>query len=370
MPTLVDQPVPAPASMTLLLRPTRDEIARARRQVQRKALVIAGLGVVGYTLLVLAPVGVPARVTGAVLLTYACVTTAMCIMHDANHGAFTSRRRTNHIVGFSSDMIGASSYLWRAKHGNLHHTSTNVAGLDSDIELAPFARLAPGQPWKPWHRFQHIYLWGLYGFVTLQWFLVADAAALLRALRHPTVRQPRPTAGEIASIVGGKVAHTTWAIVIPCLLHDWRVVIGVYLLISWVCGLILSMVFQVAHCVEAAEFPESDSPTDRAGFELHQLSTTVGIRSDNRLVTAALRFSLGGLEYQVEHHLAPRLPHTLYPALAPRLEALCAERGVQYRTHPSVRGALSSHARWLRRMGARPAPSWRPSPAAIGARQR
>ncbi len=370
MPTLVDGPAPAPASFTVLLRPSRESIAAARRQVQRKAMVIAAMGLTGYGILVVAPVPLVVRFAGAFLLCVAAVMTATCIMHDANHGAFTTKRSTNHLVGFSADLLGASSLLWRAKHSNLHHTSTNVAGLDSDIELAPFARLHPAQPWKPWHRYQHLYLWFLYGFVVLQWFVLADTAALWRALVRPTVRQPRPSAFEVAGVVLGKVLHIGWAIVIPLLLHSWWHVALWYLGISWVGGLALSMIFQVAHCVDEAEFPDDDSPTDRQGFERHQISTTVDIRSENPLVAATLRWTLGGLDHQIEHHLAPRLPHTLYPQIAPQLAALCAERGIKYREHTSVHGALASHARWLRRMGARPEATWSPSERAVGARRR
>jgi linoleoyl-CoA desaturase len=64
---------------------------------------------------------------------------------------------------------------------------------------------------------------------------------------------------------------------------------------------------------------------------------------------------MGGLDFQIEHHLAPRLPHTTYALIAPRLEAACAERGIDYRVHASLTEAIRSHARWLREMGRPPA---------------
>jgi len=168
-------------------------------------------------------------------------------MHDANHGAFSVSRRTNRVVAYSADVLGASSWVWRFMHNTLHHAHTNVVGRDSDIEQAPFARLAPQQPWRPWYRYQHVYMWVLYGFLTAKWFVVSDVAALLKG-GFGTDRFARPPRRrEIVVITSGKLVHLGWAVFIPLLLHPWWGVALFYLGGSWLVSFTLAMVFQLAH---------------------------------------------------------------------------------------------------------------------------
>ena len=139
-------------SLTQEMMPTSEEIDRARRRLHRKAALISVLAVGSYAALVFAPVGFAFRVVFALVLVVASVAIATGVMHDGNHGAFSRSKRVNHIAGWSSDLLGGSAFLWRFKHNRLHHGNTNVVGYDLDIDQVPFARLAPQQPWRPWHR--------------------------------------------------------------------------------------------------------------------------------------------------------------------------------------------------------------------------
>jgi linoleoyl-CoA desaturase len=336
--------------------PTAEEIARGRRRLHRKALLIAVLGVGSYSGLVFAPVWWPLRIVFAGILVIAATATATSVMHDGNHGAFSRSPRVNRIAGWSSDLLGASSFLWRFKHNTLHHGNTNVVGYDTDIDQMPFARLAPQQPWRPWHRYQHIYMWVLYGFLTVQWFVMSDLVTLFRRRVGDHALRVPPRKRDVVLITVGKLVHLGWAIVIPLVFHPWWGVVAFYLACSWSVGFLLANVFQLAHCVDRAEFFTADAPRRGPDFELHQLRTTVDIRCRVPVVRRFVRWLMGGLDCQIEHHLAPKLPHTTYPLVAPRLEAACAERGVMYRVHPSLTAAVRSHANWLRRMGERPDP--------------
>lgn len=345
---------PASASLTQRMWPTPAEIAAGRRALHRKAAFIAVLAVGSYATLVFAPVGLAVRVLSAAVLVVACIAIATSVMHDGNHGAFSRSNRVNRLAGWSSDLLGASSFFWRFKHNTMHHANTNVVGFDGDIDQMPLARLAPQQPWHRWHRYQHLYLWFLYGFLAMQWLAFGDLRTLVRkrvgthALRTP----PRPR--DVALISFGKVLHMTWALVIPLLLHPWWGVLAFYVANSWLVGLFLATLFQLAHCVDRAEFFTADAPRRGPHFETHQLRTTVNIRHELPVLGRFTRWLMGGLDYQIEHHLAPGLPHTTYRLIAPRLEAACRERGVDYRVHPSLAAAVGSHARWLRQMGRRP----------------
>jgi linoleoyl-CoA desaturase len=272
---------------------------------------------------------------------------AFCVQHDANHGSYFKRRRYNEAMGWTSDaFLGISSYAWRVKHNVAHHTYTNIDGYDNDIDQ-PLARFAPMQPPKRWYRFQHLYVWPLYSLMGLHWQTVGDLWSLYRggygksALRFPS-------GWTRAGMLGGKALFVGWAIAVPLVVYPWWVVAATYVGLSMVMSIVMATTFQLAHCVEEASFA---SPGDLASgtrdWAVHQVETTVDFCPRNKLLT----WMLGGLNYQIEHHLFPRLPHTLYPTIAPIVQRNCARYGVRYTVQPSLRAALRSHVRHLRELG-------------------
>jgi linoleoyl-CoA desaturase len=346
-----------PASLTHGIMPTDVELVRARRRLRHKAVVIGVAALAGYWGLVVADTGLLVRMVSAAVLILAATSMATGVMHDANHGAFSRSSRVNRVMGYTLDLLGGSSWLWRFKHNVLHHANTNVVGVDSDIEQAPFARLAPQQPWRWWHRYQHVYLWFLYGILALRWFLLADFVNLARNRIGPQPLVVRRRRRDLALMIVGKLVHLSWAVLIPMTLHPWWGVVTFYLVCSWIVGFQLAMIFQLAHCVDIAEFVPDGTPRRGPDFQLHQLRTTVDIRCRVPGVRWFVRWMMGGLDYQIEHHMAPALPHTVYPMLGKRLASECAARGLPYRCHASISAAVRSHVRWLRLMGQAPAAS-------------
>ncbi len=274
------------------------------------------------------------------------------IMHDGGHLAYSRHRGINRLSLLTLDMVGGSSYIWQWKHGRFHHTWVNVHGHDSDIDLGVLARLSPGQRRRPWHRWQHVYLWALYAVTVLRWHLYGD----FRDLWTGTIGErpfPRPRGADLVTLVGGKLVFVTLAFVLPVLMHGWLAALAGYALVAAVAGLLLALVFQMAHVVEVAEFPEA--PADAARLDtpwaIHQLRTTVNFATGNRL----LSWMIGGLNFQVEHHLFPRISHVHYPAVSRVVSATCREFGVPYHVSPSFAASIASHYRWLRTMSLRPA---------------
>lgn len=292
---------------------------------------------------------------GSVSLALAMGGIGFAIQHDANHGALGRRAR---LLGYSLDMIGASSYLWRERHNHAHHTYTNVVDKDGDIEQLPLARFAPDQPWSPWHRYQHIYMFVLYGFYAPRAVLWGDFDALrLGARAHVPVA--RPHGRDLAAFITGKAVFLGWMFAVPLAFHPWWQVLIAAFTTLWILGILLAVVFQMAHCVEEAGFTsvqrlqasaERDGPRE---WTRHQVETTVDFARSSRL----LAWYLGGLNFQVEHHLLPGVCHVHYRRLSPMVEALCARHGMRHLSQPTLWGSLRSHARWLRAMGQRPVPS-------------
>ncbi|MEQ8717964.1 MAG: acyl-CoA desaturase [Acidimicrobiales bacterium] len=340
--------------------PSAAEIRRARRRLHTKATVIAVLVALSYWVLVISSSGFWLRIGSAGVLVGLLIAVATNIMHDANHGAFSRWAWVNRLASYTGDALGASSWLWRFKHNTLHHGSTNVEGVDSDILQAPIARLAPGQEWKPWHRLQHIYLWPLYGFMTLKNVLFGDLTNLIKAEIGEQALRRKPKLTTVLGVITGKLAHITWALVIPILFNPWWAVILFYVAMSWLVGFSLAVIFQVAHCVEGVEFVDESTPHRGRDFIPHQLATTKNVATTVPVLGPAFRWLVGGLDHQIEHHLAPRLPHTVYRSVGTRFQAGCGAIGVEYREHPGMWSAVRSHGRWLREMG-------RPVPALPGA---
>ncbi len=152
---------------------------------------------------------------------------------------------------------------------------------------------------------------------------------------------PRPRGWSLVGLFGGKALFFGWAFVVPALSHPLWVVLLCYAGTSFVLGLILSVIFQLAHCVEAADFPEPSPGSDRLpdAWAVHQVQTTVDFARGARL----LGWYVGGLNFQIEHHLFPRICHVHYPRIAPIVQAVCAEHGVRYTAHASLLAAMSSH---------------------------
>jgi linoleoyl-CoA desaturase len=334
------------ARSTELLTPSA--IRRGRWFVSIKGAVIGVWALASYVGLLLTHtwwIGLPL----ALSLSFALAGVAFAVGHDANHGSFTGSHRWNRVLGYSFDLIGASSYLWRTKHNTAHHSFTNVVGADDDIDQMPFARLAPDQPLKRHHRFQHIYLWPLYGLFTVRKHLGAEIAMATRGNVGGITRQPAPAGMDLFWFVAGKVGFWCWAVVIPLFFHSWWVIALVFLLSSWVLGFVLATVFQLAHCVDEADFTtvEALREGEKVGWAEHQVETTVDFAPGNKL----LAWYLGGLNFQIEHHLFPKVCHVHYPRLARMVRETCAEHGVRHTTQPTLRKALAAHGRWLRMMG-------------------
>lgn len=334
-------------------RPSGAELRRATNRLHRKAMLIAILAITSYLGLILFAHGALVALPLAVVLVVSLIATGTSVMHDANHGAFGSSWGLNRTLAYSADILGASSSLWRQKHNVIHHGNTNVVGVDTDIEQMPFARLAPGQPWKPWHRYQHIYMWALYGFLTAQWVLFSDFASLITRRIGSQVRR-RQRRRDVAMLIAGKVLHIGWAVLLPFAFHRWWVVLGFYFACSWIVGFVLALFFQLAHCVDNIEFAVDSTPRRGDAFAEHQLRTTANVDCRTPVLGRPISWLMGGLDHQIEHHLAPGLPHTSYAAMARRVQRLCEARHIEYRVHPSFWAAVRSHAQWLRSMG-RPA---------------
>jgi linoleoyl-CoA desaturase len=245
-------------------------------------------------------------------------------------------------------MVGGSSYLWHWKHGVLHHNYANITGHDMDIALGSLARFTPHQPLHSHQRWQHWYVWCLYGLLAVKWQFYDDFRVLFSGRIGPH-RIPRPRGADLIMLVLGKLVFVVLAFVIPLQFHSLWAFVPFYLLFAVVAGLVLSIVFQLAHTVEEANFPdvpEGARSVDNS-WAVHQVQTSVDFCHGNGVLT----WFLGGLNYQIEHHLFPEISHCHYPSLSRIVKSACGEFGIAYNEHASFWAGLRSHSRWLRQLG-------------------
>ncbi|MBC7849549.1 MAG: acyl-CoA desaturase [Chitinophagaceae bacterium] len=276
------------------------------------------------------------------------------VMHDANHGTYSANKKVNTLIGSVLEMIGGYAVNWRIQHNVLHHTYTNISGLDEDIDTMGLIRLSPNQPRKPFHKFQHLYAWFFYMIMTLYWMTAKDYLGVMRYKKLGLLSNQRVTLGQaLLKITLAKIFYYSYILALPIIFSGvaWYFVLGGFLLMHFVSGLFLSCIFQPAHIMESSSFPLPATVNGKATVEeswaIHEVMTTTNFAPNNRL----LSWFVGGLNFQIEHHLFTDICHVHYRRISPIVESTCREYGIPYQVQPTFRKALLEHARMLRKLG-------------------
>ena len=279
----------------------------------------------------------------------------LSVMHDANHGAYSSKPWINNLLGFSLNVVGGNAFNWKVQHNVLHHTYTNIHDVDEDISPRGVLRLSPHGEWKSFHRFQHWYAWFFYGLMTLVWVLVKDYVRIQKYERDGLVRKQKTTiTNEWTVLILSKAFYVLYIFIIPALVLSvtwWQLLIG-FLVMHYIAGFILAVIFQPAHVIDGTEYPlPDDNGKMDNSWAIHQLHTTTNFANNNRI----LSWYVGGLNFQVEHHLFPGVCHVHYRKIAEIVQQTAHEFGLPYKSEKTFFGALCGHARLLKQLGAKPA---------------
>ena len=267
------------------------------------------------------------------------------IMHEGGHQSFSKYSWLNSFAGYFLNALGGNIYFWKVKHNINHHTFTNIEGADSDIDVQPFMRLHPSQPRNGMHRFQHIYCGFLYGISYLAWVFYED---FLKYFKNKIAAHMKPMSLSLKEHFVfwiTKITYVTMFLVMPIIFLGWLKTLIGFFIVTFVCGLFISIVFQLAHVVEQTEFPMGKKIT--GDWAVHQVSTTSNFGTSSKF----LFWLLGGLNFQIEHHLFPRVSHIHYPMISRFVKETCEEFNVTYHEYASMFDAVVSHLVYLRRMG-------------------
>lgn len=271
------------------------------------------------------------------------------VSHDALHGAYSSNEKVNTALGLTFDLLGANGYIWKITHNVVHHTYTNIHQHDEDLEVAEFIRLSPHSEHKPIHRLQHFLAFPAYSFATVFWAFIKDYKYFFKTHLGPYENKSHPLKEWVILIVT-KILYYTYTIALPLILLDITFIqwlIG-FMSLHMVAGIILGVIFQLAHVVEQTDHPQ---PDENAHIDnhwiIHEMETTANFARDNKL----LCWYVGGLNFQIEHHLFPKVCSIHYPAISRIVEATAKEYGVPYHMNDTFLGAVASHYRVLKKHG-------------------
>lgn len=278
----------------------------------------------------------------------------MAVMHDANHGAYSNNDVVNKVMSFSLNLLGASIFNWKFQHNLLHHTYTNITHMDDDIEDKAILRFSPHTKLKSVHRFQWIYAFAFYSITSLYWIVLKDFMQFAKYIRNG-VNQKSKAENTVAfvKILIIKICYFIVIFGLPIWVGGYSIGITFlgFLVMHAVSGIILTVVFQLAHTVEETSHPMPDANGNIENeWAIHQMNTTVDFSPGNKL----LSWYLGGLNYQVEHHLFPRICHVHYPTISKIVQSTAQEFGVPYLVNETFGQALRSHLATLRRFGRLP----------------
>jgi linoleoyl-CoA desaturase len=291
----------------------------------------------------------------------------LSVMHDANHGGYSNKAWVNNLLGFSLNMVGGNAFNWKVQHNVLHHTYTNIHDVDEDIAPRGILRMTPYGDWKFFHRFQHMYAWFFYGLLTIVWVIFKDFVRIIRYQKDGMVKKQKANiATEWLILMSTKLFYIGYIFALPALLLPvtwWQIAIG-FVTMHYISGFILAIIFQPAHVIDGTEYPLPDEDGKMENnWAIHQLHTTTNFANNNRV----LNWYVGGLNFQVEHHLFPNICHVHYRKISSIVKDTAAEFGLPYKSEPTFIGALVSHAKLLKELGKKPISSrLQPQPVEAG----
>lgn len=279
----------------------------------------------------------------------------MNVMHDSNHESFSNKKWVNKMMGSSMYILAGNVYNWKVQHNVLHHTFTNIPGFDEDIDAGRIIRFNKNTKWLKIHQFQKYYSFLLYGLLTINWAITTDFRQMHKYLKRKLSygKFPNPAAEWTTLIVTKIIYYLLW-VVLPLLVLDiawWKVLIGFFVM-HYTAGIILSIVFQLAHIVPVAEMPLPDKEGNlEHTWAVHQLYTTANFAPNNKFIS----WYTGGLNHQVEHHIFPHISHIHYGKLAKIVKETALEFNLPYNEYKTFHKAILEHFNQLKTMGKKPA---------------
>jgi linoleoyl-CoA desaturase len=253
-------------------------------------------------------------------------------------------------MALSLNMLGGNSFFWNQKHNVAHHSFTNIEGADEDIDVSPYMRISEYQPKYWFHRFQHIYGLLLYSLSYIMWIFYQDFVKYFTGkVGDRDIKTPLSVTDHIV-FWATKLAYIAVFIGFPMYYVGLASTLVGYSVMALTTGFAIAVVFQLAHVVEDVTFVGKTMPVTNveSDWATHQILTTANFGTKSK----SLSWLLGGLNFQVEHHLFPKISHIHYPKINKIVRETCEEFNVMYKEFPTMLSAIHSHLLYLKQIGA------------------
>jgi len=313
-----------------------------------KSFVLVPLAIFFYITLVFFNPGIALSILLCILFGFTISSIGFNIMHDGAHGSYSKYKWINHITAHSLSFVGGSPFMWKIKHNIIHHSFTNIDGVDDDLNNRPFFRMTMQDPKHKLHKYQHYYWVVLYMLSYPSWVFMQDFKKYFTG-KIADYKIRKMDLNDHIKFWASKIFYVAAFIVLPMFFVGIINTIIGYAILAFSCGLGISVVFQLAHIVGKAEFPNPDIDTNKIEEEwaVHQMKTTVNFATKSKLVS----WLVGGLNFQVEHHLFPRISHVHYPQINKIVKETCEQFKVPYHEYPTMLSAIKAHVLHLKQMG-------------------
>lgn len=274
----------------------------------------------------------------------------MGVMHDAIHGSYSKNNTINTLLSYSFNLIGGNASVWRIQHNVLHHTYTNIDHADDDLNAPYFLRFSPNAKHYWMHQYQHIYIWFFYSLSTISWITTKDFVRLKRFRDMGFLNKKNEYKKTLVAMTAWKIFYYSYALILPIIMlpFSWYLILLAFLCMHFVTGLLVSIVFQIAHIMPDTTFPLPDEQgLMNANWYGHQFATTTNFSPKSNI----LFWLIGGLNYQVEHHILPDVCHVHYKKLTKIVAETAEEFGMPYHVKKSMLQAIIDHTKMLKQLG-------------------
>jgi fatty acid desaturase len=337
-----------PASETATAPPRGSDYAQLSRQVKRAGLlqrrhrsyavrttVTVALLAAGWTVFVL--VGDSWWQLLVAVFLAVMFTQVGFLGHDAGHRQIAGSRRVSYLLGILLGNLGIGlSYGWWVDKHNRHHAHPNTEGADPDVMMKVLA-FTPGQARASRGLARLAFRYQAYLFFPL---LLGEAVSIhvasIRALASRASHGRRAEAALLAVHLAGYLT------LVFLVLSPVRAVLFI-LIQQGLFGVYLGAAFAPNH----KGMPILDL-ADRTDFLRRQVLTSRNVRGD-----WLTDLALGGLNYQIEHHLFPSMPRPALRHAQPLVREFCAQRGLPY-AEASLVGSYAQALRYLDEVGRPP----------------
>lgn len=323
-------------------------------KIHLKTIILFSIFLTPYFLILTLDLPLWGHLLLSVLMGIGMAGIGMNVMHDGNHGAYSTKSWVNKFMGGTIYVLAGNVYNWQVQHNVLHHTYTNIHGHDEDLDAGKIIRFTQNAKWRRFHKFQHYYSIVLYGLLTFNWAITTDFIQMSRYIRRKlSYGEAKSPKFLWTTLIITKMIYVAIWIVLPIAMGIvwWQVLLGFFVM-HYTAGLILSVVFQLAHVLEETANPVPDENGEIENtWAIHQLYTTANFAPKNKIVN----WFTGGLNHQIEHHLFPNISHVHYSKIAEIIKQTAAECNLPYHEFKTTRSAIAAHFRHLKALGTKPA---------------